>query len=34
MAEWRRILEINLLGVVRGCRLFLPGMLAAGPAAR
>ena len=30
MAEWRRILEVNLLGVVRGCRLFLPGMLAAG----
>jgi NAD(P)-dependent dehydrogenase (short-subunit alcohol dehydrogenase family) len=29
MAEWRRILEIDLLGVVRGCRLFLPGMLAA-----
>ncbi len=28
--EWRWILEINLLGVVRGCRLFLPGMLAAG----
>lgn len=30
MDEWRRILEIDLLGVVRGCRLFLPGMLAAG----
>jgi len=30
MDEWRRILEINLLGVVRGCRLFLPAMLAAG----
>nr|MBP6597150.1 SDR family NAD(P)-dependent oxidoreductase [Arenimonas sp.] len=30
MAEWRNVLEINLLGVVRGCRLFLPGMLAAG----
>ena len=29
MAEWRNVLEINLLGVVRGCRLFLPGMLAA-----
>jgi NAD(P)-dependent dehydrogenase (short-subunit alcohol dehydrogenase family) len=29
MAEWRRILEVDLLGVVRGCRLFLPGMLAA-----
>jgi NAD(P)-dependent dehydrogenase (short-subunit alcohol dehydrogenase family) len=30
MAEWQRLLEINLLGVVRGCRAFLPGMLAAG----
>lgn len=30
MDEWRRILEIDLLGVVRGCRLFLPDMLAAG----
>ena len=30
MAEWRRILEVNLLSVVRGCRLFLPAMLAAG----
>ena len=29
MDEWRRILEIDLLGVVRGCRLFLPHMLAA-----
>jgi NAD(P)-dependent dehydrogenase (short-subunit alcohol dehydrogenase family) len=29
MDEWRRLLEINLLGVVRGCRAFLPGMLAA-----
>ncbi|MBW8851751.1 MAG: SDR family NAD(P)-dependent oxidoreductase [Xanthomonadales bacterium] len=28
MDEWRRILEIDLLGVVRGCRLFLPQMLA------
>lgn len=28
MAEWRQVLETNLLGVVRGCRLFLPGMLA------
>lgn len=27
MAEWREVLEINLLGVVRGCRAFLPGML-------
>ena len=30
MDEWRRILEVDLLGVVRGCRLFLPQMLAAG----
>lgn len=30
MAEWHQILEINLLSVVRGCRLFLPGMLASG----
>lgn len=28
MAEWREVLEINLLGVVRGCRAFLPAMLA------
>jgi NAD(P)-dependent dehydrogenase (short-subunit alcohol dehydrogenase family) len=30
MAEWRRILDVDLLSVVRGCRLFLPGMLARG----
>lgn len=30
MQEWRNALEINLLGVVRGCRLFLPAMIAAG----
>jgi NAD(P)-dependent dehydrogenase (short-subunit alcohol dehydrogenase family) len=30
MAEWRRILEVDLLSVVRGCRLFLPGMIEAG----
>ena len=29
MAEWREVLEINLLGVVRGCRAFVPGMLEA-----
>jgi NAD(P)-dependent dehydrogenase (short-subunit alcohol dehydrogenase family) len=29
MEEWRRVLDIDLLGVVRGCRLFLPAMLAA-----
>lgn len=27
MDEWRILLEVNLLGVVRGCRAFLPGML-------
>ena len=27
MDEWREVLEINLLGVVRGCRMFLPGMI-------
>lgn len=30
MDEWRRLLEVNLLSVVRGCRLFLPAMLQAG----
>ena len=25
--EWQRVLNINLMGVVRGCRLFLPAML-------
>ncbi|MEO7251057.1 MAG: SDR family NAD(P)-dependent oxidoreductase [Arenimonas sp.] len=30
MAEWRQILEVDLLSVVRGCRMFLPAMLAAG----
>jgi len=30
MAEWHRILDVDLLSVVRGCRLFLPGMLAQG----
>ncbi|HET6604759.1 MAG TPA: SDR family NAD(P)-dependent oxidoreductase [Xanthomonadaceae bacterium] len=28
--EWRELLEINLLGVVRGCRAFLPAMIEAG----
>jgi NAD(P)-dependent dehydrogenase (short-subunit alcohol dehydrogenase family) len=28
--EWRRILDVDLLSVVRGCLLFLPGMLAQG----
>ncbi|MFA5683863.1 MAG: SDR family NAD(P)-dependent oxidoreductase [Lysobacteraceae bacterium] len=30
MDEWRRVLEINLLGVVRGCRAFLPAMVERG----
>ena len=30
MDEWREVLEINLLGVVRGCKAFLPGMLERG----
>lgn len=30
MAEWHRVLDIDLLSVVRGCRLFLPGMLERG----
>lgn len=30
MDEWRRLLEINLLGVVRGTQHFLPGMLQRG----
>lgn len=30
MPEWQQVLNIDLLSVVRGCRLFLPGMLAAG----
>jgi NAD(P)-dependent dehydrogenase (short-subunit alcohol dehydrogenase family) len=29
MEEWRKVLDIDLVGVVRGCRLFLPAMLAA-----
>jgi NAD(P)-dependent dehydrogenase (short-subunit alcohol dehydrogenase family) len=29
MEEWRKVLDIDLLGVVRGCRLFLPAMLTA-----
>ena len=28
MDEWRDLLEVNLLGVVRGCQAFLPAMLA------
>ena len=30
MQEWRNVIDINVLGVVRGCRLFLPGMIANG----
>jgi NAD(P)-dependent dehydrogenase (short-subunit alcohol dehydrogenase family) len=30
MDEWREVLEVNLLGVVRGCQAFLPGMLERG----
>lgn len=30
MEEWRRLLEINLLGVVRGTQAFLPGMVERG----
>jgi NAD(P)-dependent dehydrogenase (short-subunit alcohol dehydrogenase family) len=30
MDEWREVLEVNLLGVVRGCQAFLPDMLARG----
>jgi NAD(P)-dependent dehydrogenase (short-subunit alcohol dehydrogenase family) len=29
MEEWRKVLDVDLVGVVRGCRLFLPAMLAA-----
>jgi NAD(P)-dependent dehydrogenase (short-subunit alcohol dehydrogenase family) len=30
MEEWRRLLEINLLSVVRGCRTYAPGMIERG----
>lgn len=30
IAEWRRVLEVNVLGIVRGLRAFLPPMLARG----
>lgn len=30
MSEWHDVIDINLLGVVRGCRAFLPAMLARG----
>ena len=31
-SAWRRVLDINLLGVVHGCQAFLPAMQAAGDA--
>ncbi|PKM14927.1 MAG: short chain dehydrogenase [Gammaproteobacteria bacterium HGW-Gammaproteobacteria-2] len=30
MGEWHRLININVLSVVRGCQAFLPAMLAAG----
>lgn len=30
VAEWRRILELNLFSTVRGCELFMPKMIARG----
>jgi NAD(P)-dependent dehydrogenase (short-subunit alcohol dehydrogenase family) len=30
LASWRRVLDINLMGVVHGCHFFLPRMIAAG----
>lgn len=30
LSDWRWMLEINLLGVVRGCQAFLPGMIEQG----
>jgi len=30
LAHWERVLDINLMGVVRGCYFFLPRMIAAG----
>ena len=30
LAHWRRVLDINLMGVVHGCYFFLPDMIAAG----
>jgi NADP-dependent 3-hydroxy acid dehydrogenase YdfG len=29
-ADWRRLFEVNVLGVVHGCRAFLPGMVGRG----
>src|SRR3989442_10474470 len=30
MSEWERILQVNVLGLVRGVRAFVPGMVARG----
>ena len=30
LAHWQRVLDINVMGVVRGCHLFLPRMIEAG----
>lgn len=30
MASWRRVIDVNLMGVVHGCSAFIPMMLAAG----
>ncbi len=30
LAHWRRVLDVNVMGVVHGCHAFLPAMVAAG----
>ena len=30
LAHWDRVMDVNLMGVVRGCHVFLPKMIAAG----
>ena len=32
LAHWRRVLDVNLMGMVHGCYFFLPAMIAAGGA--
>jgi NAD(P)-dependent dehydrogenase (short-subunit alcohol dehydrogenase family) len=32
LAHWRRVIDVNLMGMVHGCYFFLPAMLAAGGA--
>ena len=32
LAHWRRVLDVNLMGMVHGCYFFLPAMVAAGGA--